>query len=96
MSISNGGTVIADSAQSTGAQTDTIGAVIGGDAFTTSQPEEGGRGTVTVTGSSSKWIVGGSLQIGGFHDTVGGSSSSVSGEDAQYDSTVGHGHPLRR
>jgi hypothetical protein len=32
---------------------------------------EGGQGTVEVIGPASKWLIGGSLQIGGFHHTQG-------------------------
>jgi T5SS/PEP-CTERM-associated repeat protein len=92
MTISNGGTVVAESIQATGGGLpDTVGAVIGGDVFDTQVPEEGGRGTVLVTGPTSKWIVGGTLQIGGFHDTDTGPLEPPSGENAEYDSTVGRG-----
>jgi hypothetical protein len=91
MTISNGGTVVADAAASTVGLIDTLGAVIGGDAYTTDRPEEGGRGTVTVQGANSKWIIGGSLQIGGFHETSGGLMGEEVGVTAEYNSTVGRG-----
>jgi hypothetical protein len=91
MTISNGGTVVADSLQSAAALTDTVGAVIGGEVFDTDRPEEGGRGTVNVIGEGSQWIVGGTLQIGGFHDIPGLPAVTGPGVNVQYDSTVGRG-----
>ena len=49
-------------------QFDTIGAVIGSDPQLSQadEPEPGGRGEVNVVGPYSRWIVDGSMQVGGF------------------------------
>jgi T5SS/PEP-CTERM-associated repeat protein len=97
MTITNGGTVRADSTP-TGAGTGNIGpigAVIGSDPFSFTegeQPDPGGFGTVTVNGTASKWIVGGSLQIGGFDiGAVGVLLGDPEGDNTKYNSEAGRG-----
>jgi len=97
MTVTNGGTVRSDSAP-TGAGSSNvgpIGAVIGGGAFSATLgqvPNPGGVGTVTVNGTASKWIVGGSLQIGGFDlGTVGVLVGDTEGDNVQYSSAAGRG-----
>jgi T5SS/PEP-CTERM-associated repeat protein len=92
MTISNGATVLSESTQSGGSQFDTIGAVIGSDPAQTRtrRPDPGGRGTVNVIGPSSKWIIGGSVQIGGFMEGAPG-AGDVEGLDLQYNSETGRG-----
>ncbi len=93
MTISNGGTVLSQVAQggAAGNDIDATAAVIGGDLFSDDPPEAGGEGFVTVTGPTSRWILLGTLQVGGFQDTGTGAFDVPSGEDAEYDSTVGVG-----
>jgi hypothetical protein len=94
MTISAGGTVVSDSLQEGAGTFDTFGAVIGGDATVSAsdEPLPGGRGTVTVTGLSSKWIVGGSLQIGGFQERGEGTSGeNVEGLGLEYNSEAARG-----
>ena len=95
MIIRNGGRVVAD-ARGAGQQDDVVAAVIGSRPRDTGDaPELGGEGTVTVTGApnglSSQWILGGSLQIGGFHDFSATDIANQSGVNAIYDSSVGRG-----
>ena len=93
MMISNGGQVFAEAVEATVGQ-DVVGAVIGGEMFQgTLQPETGGVGIVTVTGTGSKWTVRGTLQIGSFHDPngPGGPNTESEGDNVLYDSTVGRG-----
>ena len=72
MTITNGGTVRSDSPGTpggSGGSIGPIGAVIGGSTILVDRgrgSDPGGVGTVTVNGTASKWIVGGSLQVGGF------------------------------
>lgn len=89
MQITNGGLVVSEAPQSIGE--DIIGAVIGSDPYDNQEPEPGGIGTVTVNGTSSKWIIGGSLQIGGFHDSLQGAQQDVSGTNVEYNSEAGRG-----
>lgn len=79
--------------------TDTVGAALGSTPYSVTladAPDAGGRGTVTVTGNGSRWIVGGTLQVGGFD--IGTSSGGVlttggdlEGDDTQYGSESGRG-----
>jgi T5SS/PEP-CTERM-associated repeat protein len=93
MTISAGGTVLSQVAQAGAASNDidATAAVIGGELFSDDIPEAGGVGIVTVTGPTSRWILLGTLQVGGFHDTGSGAFEVPSGEDAQYDDTIGVG-----
>ena len=92
MTIRNAGTVVSESVAGGGSDETVIAAVIGSDVFLEGDiPEPGGDGEVTVTGANSKWIIGGSLQIGGFHDSLQGMLQDVSGVNAQYNSEAGVG-----
>jgi hypothetical protein len=96
MTIRNGGRVLSEAVQS-GQSEDAIGAVIGSRRFDEGEPPElGGEGTVTVTGAPngdrSQWIVGGTLQVGGFHDLTSlVPGMNAAGENVQYNSSVGRG-----
>lgn len=92
MTISTGGTVVTEAIQQGGGDFDVIAAVIGGEPTPndTQEPQAGGRGDVWVTGPGSKWVIGGSLQIGGFQDRGRGSmSDAVDGTGLEYSSTDG-------
>ncbi len=97
MTITTGGTVRSDSpaASAGSANIGPIGAVIGSEPFSFTQgqpPDPGGTGTVTVNGTASKWIVGGSLQIGGFDiGAVGVMLGDPEGDNVQYNSEAGRG-----
>ena len=73
------------------------GAVVGSNlaAETTVAPGSGGSGLVTVDGPGSRWMVGGDLQIGGFHNNRTGvgplAREDLEGEEAIYGSGVGRG-----
>ena len=95
MTIRNGGTVLSEAplGLSGGGADAVVGAAIGSDAFElTTPPDPGGEGIVTVTGPASDWIVGGSLQVGGFHNSSGGimGGEDVSGEFAEYGTEAGN------
>lgn len=97
MTITTGGTVRNDSTP-TGAGSSNVGpvgAVIGGASFadTLGQvPNPGGVGTVTVNGTASKWIVGGSLQVGGFDiGATGVLVGDTEGDNVQYSNAAGRG-----
>jgi T5SS/PEP-CTERM-associated repeat protein len=69
-----------------------VGAVIGSDAFIDNEePILGGTGEVTVSGLASRWIIGGSLQVGGFHNASQGIGlgSDVEGDDVVYNGNDG-------
>ncbi|MCC7475622.1 MAG: hypothetical protein IT425_09515 [Pirellulales bacterium] len=97
MTITNGGTVRNDGtpASSGSSSSGPVGAVIGSDPYTFTEgekPDPGGIGTVTVNGTASKWIVGGSLQVGGFD--IGSQGLSVGdpeGDNVQYSNEAGIG-----
>ncbi len=94
MRITNGGTVASEAAPTTGGGTaGPIGAVIGSDPFETTEPDPGGNGYVWVTGPTSKWIIGGSLQVGGFHDSTEGAGmgGDIEGDNVEYISEAGRG-----
>lgn len=97
MYIRNGGTVVSEAAAGAGNTDDIVGAVIGSDAFDgNEEPVAGGNGQVIVGGSTalgitSRWVVGGSLQIGGFHDSTQGLLQDPSGAFAEYNSEAGRG-----
>lgn len=94
MTIRNQGTVVTEAVQSIGSGGSDIlvAAVIGSDALDGTQvPDPGGDGTVIVTGTGSKWIVGGSLQVGGFHNSTQGALADPSGVNAIYNSDAGVG-----
>jgi hypothetical protein len=98
MSITNGGQVYSLGPNPQQPTPFVVGAVIGSDPMTTTQqpPFAGGQGTATVDGVGSKWIVGGSFQIGGFDNTkfIGtpaNQGTSISGGTAQYLGNTGRG-----
>lgn len=96
MTVTNGGTVRAD-APTGGIGTGNVGpvgAVIGGDAFVVNDifPDPGGFGTVTIDGTASKWMISGSLQIGGFtYGTTGVLLGDPEGDNVVYGSQAGRG-----
>jgi len=74
----------------------TVAAVIGGgeSEFNGNDvPEQGGTGIVNVTGAASKWLVGGTLQIGGFNLGSNGAGGGIDfeGDDIEYNSEAGRG-----
>ncbi|HEY3392477.1 MAG TPA: dockerin type I domain-containing protein [Lacipirellulaceae bacterium] len=91
MTIRNGGRVLAEAIQ--GRNDDAIAATIGSRPFDENDvPELGGEGTVTVTGLNSQWIVGGTLQVGGFHEITSATPGMANaGEDVEYNSSAGRG-----
>ena len=93
MNVQNGGQVVSEAP--TGAEDPRmiVGAVIGSDAFDVDEPEAGGQGRVTVTGLGSKWVIGGSLQVGGFHDAEEGllMGKDFEGDDVIYTAEAGRG-----
>ena len=109
LTISTGGTVASQvaAAASGGSGTATQGAVAAvlGSAPYTEQggfgpgdsqgPPAGGSGTATVTGVGSKWLVGGTLQIGGFDlgsDGIADANGDDEGESVQYGTQAGRGN----
>jgi hypothetical protein len=85
MIIRNSAVVVSEAPPTQGTSTTAnVGAAIGNRAFDDDPPELGGTGIVTVNGPSSMWVIGGSLQIGGFHDAVQGLSSDVDGDNVEY------------
>jgi hypothetical protein len=92
MTISNGGTVLSDVIQSGATQFDTIGVVIGSEPQRgqNDEIEPGGRGVVNVIGPYSRWIVGGSMQVGGFQEGPVG-DDSLFGTGLEYNSEAGRG-----
>jgi T5SS/PEP-CTERM-associated repeat protein len=94
MTVSTGGTVVSEGTQAGIGDFDTIAAVIGSDAAAneTQEPQPGGRGEVNVTGANSSWIIGGSLQVGGFQERgTGGTTSNIEGLNLEYNSEAGRG-----
>ncbi|HEX5472232.1 MAG TPA: dockerin type I domain-containing protein [Lacipirellulaceae bacterium] len=97
MTISGGATVDSEAPPIGGGsnQVGPIGAVLGSSPYSSTIgmiPDPGGVGTTTVTGPGSNWIVGGTLQIGGFD--IGLQSMTIGdleGDNVQYDNQVGHG-----
>jgi T5SS/PEP-CTERM-associated repeat protein len=104
MTVSNGATVVSEAFAGTAPNTFVnLGAVIGSDPT----PDAGGfplggHGTVTVTGVASsipsppevpsKWVIGGSLQIGGFDDANNvGVGRDFEGDDVDYPTQTGVG-----
>jgi T5SS/PEP-CTERM-associated repeat protein len=98
MTVSNGGlvqsqvfsTAIANSAP-------TIGASLGSTPFSSTvgqAPDPGGSGTVTVTGSGSRWLLGGSLQVGGFDIGINSDNTigDLEGDDVLYGNDIGKGY----
>jgi T5SS/PEP-CTERM-associated repeat protein len=90
--VRNGGMVVSQAPQG-GDEDQVIGAVIGSTPYIAGEtPDEaGGEGLATVMGAGSRWVVGGSLQVGGFHDSVQGAFEDVSGENAIYSEEAGTG-----
>lgn len=83
LNITNGGRVINLGPLLTPGE-DIIGAVIGSDAFDgTGAPQTSGSGTATVDGVGSTWTVGGTLQVGGFHNALDLTGPSPSEEDLE-------------
>jgi T5SS/PEP-CTERM-associated repeat protein len=98
MYVRNGGTVVSEASPAGAASGDDIvGAVIGSDPFLDNEePVAGGTGLVVVGGSTalgvtSRWSVGGSLQIGGFHNSTQGALEDPAGVFVEYNSEVGRG-----
>ncbi len=97
MTISGGATVDSEASPAGGGQNQAgpVGAVIGSTPFTFSLgqvPEAGGSGTVTVTDTGSKWVVGGSLQVGGFDIGLTGMTiGDPEGNNVMYGSQAGRG-----
>ena len=94
MSVTNGGQVYALAPKATAQYI--VAAVIGGDPTSDQQPQPfpGGQGSATVDGLGSKWIVGGSLQVGGFDSTKitnPPATQDLPGAMVQYPSNSGHG-----
>lgn len=72
----------------------TIAAAIGGNPYIDSEiPEAGGQGNVLVDGIGSKWIVGGTLQVGAYHNSTIGTAGveDVPGINTVYGNTIGRG-----
>ncbi|MCI0491971.1 MAG: hypothetical protein L0Z07_03425 [Planctomycetes bacterium] len=95
MNITQGGQVYSLAAPPDGDEA-SVAASIGSEPYTiqnTQPPEAGGQGTVTVDGNGSKWIVGGTMQIGGYHNASEGAGfgADLEGDDTQYAPTVGRG-----
>jgi hypothetical protein len=95
VNITNGGQVVAFGRQQQASQP-AIAAVIGSNPYDfqgsgSQPPEAGGLGVVSVDGAGSKWIVGGTLQVGGFHNSEFMSLADVKGIGAVYASNVGRG-----
>ena len=99
MTVSAGATVDTESppgATAGGSQSGQVGASLGSTpyTFTLGQiPDPGGVGTTTVTGTGSRWSIGGSLQIGGFDIGLEGGINlgDVEGDSVQYNSQAGRG-----
>lgn len=98
MMVSNGGLVQSQSFGTTTANAGpTFGASLGSTpfGFTNGQtPDNGGNGTVTVTGAGSRWLLGGSLQVGGFDIGLAsdGSIGDLEGDSTLYGDHIGHGN----
>ncbi len=108
MTVTNGATVSSFGPAQGGNNGQTFvpfGAVIGSDPseMNANQPLSGGVGTVTIEGSSppggsgvSKWIIGGSLQVGGFSlrdatNPPGSLTFDPEGDQLRYSNAVGRG-----
>ena len=97
MTISNGATVASEAPPDSAGSSNIgpIGAVIGSDPFSFTEgqvPDPGGSGTVTVMNTASKWVIGGSLQVGGFDLGLEGMTiGDPEGDDVVYSSQVGRG-----
>lgn len=102
MTISGGATVDSEAPAATGGgsgnQQGAVGVSLGSSPYTNTlqlTPDAGGSGTATVTGTGSKWIIGGSLQVGGFDigTTTNGAATTIGdpvGTSTQYSSQIGH------
>lgn len=99
MTIANGGQSYNSGPASTtgGGNNVVFGAVVGSNlaALDTAAPGNGGQGTVYVDGVTSKWTIGGNLQIGGFHDKRTGigpaAIEDLDGNEVQYFAGAGRG-----
>lgn len=93
MTVTNGATVESDVVGSANnvAVAASIGSLPYQRGFT--QTTSGGSGTVTIDGTASKWIVSGSLQVGGFADVSDGlnSDTDLEGDNVLYNSKFGQG-----
>jgi hypothetical protein len=93
MTITNGATVQNDVNSGALGNEFIVAASIGSDPFQEGQVIDfpGGTGTVTVNGTASKWIVGGTLQVGGFTQGVDGATVDLEGDNTVYSSEAGRG-----
>jgi hypothetical protein len=95
MSITNGGTVYAVAPDETSQMEFVVAAVVGSNrpARGNELPELGGQGTVVVDGIASTWLIGGTLQLGGFHNSINDSDSmeDMEGDEAFYPASTGRG-----
>jgi T5SS/PEP-CTERM-associated repeat protein len=97
VTVRNGGTIQTARPVAAGGDDAVVAAVIGGGESEFSGndvPDQGGTGTVTVTGVGSKWLVGGTLQIGGFNlGTATGTAGGIdfTGANTDYNSEAGRG-----
>ena len=93
MNVLNGGQVVSEAPTETEEPRMIVGASIGSDPFDNQEPEAGGQGIVTVMGFGSKWVIGGSLQVGGFHDADEGllMGKDFEGDDVIYTAEAGRG-----
>src|SRR5262249_28445100 len=92
--VTNGGQVTSQGPFQAQNQVFTVAAIIGSDeAYQIGvSPNPAWYGTATIDGNSSKWIIQGTLQIGGFHDSVTNTGDEdLSGIFVNYGPTVGHG-----
>jgi PEP-CTERM motif len=96
MNVTNGGQVFAVGPNPSAANQMVIAAVVGSDPTSIGQPVPfaGGQGSVTVDGIGSKWVVGGSVQLGGFNSTKITNSpptQDIAGGTVQYQGNAGRG-----
>lgn len=93
MTIRNGATVQTDIQAQVAGNDVSVAASIGGEAFgQTGDTVPGGVGNVTVTGVASKWILHGTLQVGGFNlGTDATFAFDLEGDDTVYNSEAGRG-----
>ena len=99
MTVSNGATVATEAAPIGGGSNlvGPVGAALGSAPYSEFPGQitpPGGAGTATVAGAGSKWIIGGSLQVGGFDIGLTGGGTTIGdpiGDNTQYSSQSGRG-----